>query len=52
MTLERKIAAKARELVEGRKGGSQETAYRAACESLPLLLRSAGLAQGVGVLEE
>jgi CRISPR/Cas system CMR-associated protein Cmr5 small subunit len=41
-TIERTIAGKARELVEKRRG---DTEYRTHCESLPMLLRSAGLAQ-------
>jgi CRISPR-associated protein Cmr5 len=57
MTLERKIAAKARGLIERRKGADdsakrkEEAAYRAACEGLPVLLRSAGLTQAVAFLK-
>ena len=46
MTIERKIAGKARELVSG-----QEAGYRSLCESLPILLRTAGLAQTAAFLK-
>lgn len=55
MTMERKIAGKARELVEGRKQDDvkheKETSYRSHCESLPVLLRTAGLAQTAAFLK-
>ncbi len=56
MTLERKIAGKARDLVEGQKQPSDpkhdsETSYRSVCESLPILLRTAGLAQTAAFLK-
>jgi CRISPR/Cas system CMR-associated protein Cmr5 small subunit len=46
MTIERKIAGKARELVSG-----QTADYRSLCESLPALLRTAGLAQTTAFLK-
>ena len=46
MTIERRIAGKARELVSSQEGG-----YRSLCESLPILLRSAGLAQTAAFLK-
>ena len=55
MTMERRIAGKARALVSQRKDTDaehkKETAYRALCESFPMLLRSAGLAQAVAFLK-
>jgi CRISPR type III-B/RAMP module-associated protein Cmr5 len=49
MSLERKIAGNARDLVEAQvekdAKHENETAYRSLCESLPILLRTAGLAQ-------
>jgi len=50
MTIERRIAGKARELVSGQEEKNDaehksETSYRSLCESLPILLRTAGLAQ-------
>ncbi len=46
MSIERTIAAKARELVS-----TQQSEYRSACESLPMLLRTAGLAQTAAFLK-
>ncbi len=56
MTLERKIAGEARDLVQSQKqeGDTEhkkETSYRSACESLPILLRTAGLAQTAAFLK-
>ena len=55
MTLERKIAGKARTLVEAvienTEKHENETAYRSLCESLPILLRTAGLAQSAAFLQ-
>ena len=49
MSLERKIAGKARDLVEAQiekdPKHEKETSYRSLCESLPILLRTADLAQ-------
>jgi CRISPR type III-B/RAMP module-associated protein Cmr5 len=54
MTIERRIAGKARDLVEGQKETGakheKESAYRSLCESFPILLRGAGLAQTVSYL--
>jgi len=53
-SIERTIAGKAKELVEQRKEETErhenESEYRALCESFPILLRSAGLAQSVAFL--
>ncbi len=56
MTLERKIAGRARELVASEEQATvpkheRETAYRSLCEGLPILLRTAGLAQTVAFLK-
>jgi CRISPR type III-B/RAMP module-associated protein Cmr5 len=55
MTIERKIAGKARELVgrerETNAAHPKETSYRSLCESFPILLRGAGLAQTVSYLK-
>jgi CRISPR type III-B/RAMP module-associated protein Cmr5 len=54
MTIERRIAGKARDLVGGQKDTGarheKESAYRSLCESFPILLRGAGLAQTVSYL--
>jgi CRISPR type III-B/RAMP module-associated protein Cmr5 len=50
MTIERRIAGKARDLVGAKKDTEQESAYRSLCESFPILLRGAGLAQTVSYL--
>jgi CRISPR type III-B/RAMP module-associated protein Cmr5 len=54
MTMERKIAGKARVLVgeqrETTPKHEKESAYRSLCESFPILLRSAGLAQTASYL--
>lgn len=54
MTIQRRIAGKAKDLVgvrvESTKEHKQESAYRSLCESFPILLRSAGLAQAVSYL--
>jgi CRISPR-associated protein Cmr5 len=54
MTIERRIAGRAKELVSGQVQGDAkheaESKYRALCESFPILLRSAGLAQAVAFL--
>ena len=46
MSIERTIAGKARDLVS-----TQQAEYRSACESLPMLLRTAGLAQTAAFLK-
>ena len=55
MTIERRIAGKAKELVAGQKQPGHEheneSAYRALCEGFPILLRGAGLAQTVAYLK-
>jgi CRISPR/Cas system CMR-associated protein Cmr5 small subunit len=56
MTLERKIAGKARDLVQAQRQESdakheKETSYRSLCENLPILLRTAGLAQTAAFLK-
>lgn len=56
MTIERRIAGKARELVSSQEEKNDpkhesETSYRSLCESLPVLLRTAGLAQTVAFLK-
>jgi len=54
MNLDRKIAAKAKELVEplhGTNFTTKESEYRALCESFPILLRTAGLVQSVAFLK-
>jgi CRISPR type III-B/RAMP module-associated protein Cmr5 len=55
MSLEAKIAGKAKELVaaciESNKEHPKETAYRALCESFPILLRTCGLANTLGYLD-
>ena len=48
--IERQIAGKAKELVSARSGKEKESEYRAMCESFPMLLRSAGLAQTMAYL--
>ena len=54
MTIERRIAGKARDLVGDQKETGvkheKECAYRSLCESFPILLLSAGLAQTVAYL--
>jgi len=55
MTLERKIAGKARDLVQAQKQEDDpkheaESKYRSVCEGLPVLLRTAGLAQTAAFL--
>jgi len=54
MTIERRIAGRAKDLVgnqvESTKEHKQESAYRSLCEGFPILLRSAGLAQAVSYL--
>ena len=54
MTIERRIAGRARELVGQQRETDathvKETAYRSLCEGFPILLRSAGLAQTVAYL--
>ncbi|MGA9623024.1 MAG: type III-B CRISPR module-associated protein Cmr5 [Bryobacteraceae bacterium] len=54
MTIERRIAGRAKELVSGQvqkdAKHEAESKYRALCESFPILLRSAGLAQTVAFL--
>lgn len=53
--IDRLIAARARELVETQKEPTpdhvHESAYRALCESLPILLRTAGLTRAVTYLD-
>lgn len=56
MSLEQKIAGAARDLVQseaqpGNAKHESETAYRACCEGLPILLRAAGLAQTAAFLK-
>ena len=55
MTLERRVASKARELVleqkQQTKDHKDETKYRSVCEGLPILLRNSGLLQAVSFLE-
>ena len=56
MTIERRIAGKARELVSAQEQKTDakhedETSYRSLCESLPNLLRTAGLAQTTAFLK-
>jgi CRISPR type III-B/RAMP module-associated protein Cmr5 len=54
MTIERRIAGQAKDLVreqaEKTTEHKQESEYRSLCESFPMLLRSAGLAQTVSYL--
>jgi CRISPR type III-B/RAMP module-associated protein Cmr5 len=54
MTIERRIAGRAKELVsvkaETNAKHEAESKYRALCESFPILMRSAGLAQTVAFL--
>ena len=55
MSMERQIAGTARDLVtsqkqEGDEKHEKESGYRALCESFPILLRSAGLAQTLSYL--
>jgi len=50
MTLERKIAGRARNLVS-EVNTKQQPGYRSLCESLPVLLRTAGLAQATAFLK-
>jgi CRISPR type III-B/RAMP module-associated protein Cmr5 len=45
MSIERQIAGKAKDLVSAQIGQAKESEYRALCESFPMLLRGAGLAQ-------
>ncbi len=56
MSLEQQIAGKARDLVQAQRQENdekheKETSYRALCESLPILLRTAGLAQTAAFLK-
>jgi len=55
MTIERRIAGKARDLVsmqiEKTPKHEAETDYRSVCEGLPILLRNAGLLQTVAFLK-
>lgn len=54
MNLDRKIAAKAKDLVKevfAKDFTERESEYRALCESFPILLRTAGLAQSITFLK-
>jgi len=56
MSLERKIAGKARDLVQAQAEPNDskhesETSYRSYCEGLPILLRTSGLAQTAAFLK-
>ena len=48
--IERQIAGKAKDLVSAHSGDAKASEYRALCESFPMLLRSAGLAQTMAFL--